>query len=138
MLRFTYLVEKHSEELASISRDMGQSMFTLMNKPKQHIWYYRWNNQNAIVLHNERVKTHTLRSSKFYEIMEIVVRAFRGSLIRTTRRMEKVLKNLTVAGKFIGATQLEAKLEEAVSQIKRTLDSHHLSTCDAIWLFLFT
>ena len=62
MLRFTYLVEKHSEELASISRDMGQSMFTLMNKPKQHIWYYRWNNQNAIVLHNERVKTHTLRS----------------------------------------------------------------------------
>ncbi|KAF2574446.1 hypothetical protein F2Q70_00002520 [Brassica cretica] len=46
--------------------------------------------------------------------------------------MEKVLKKLTVAGKFIGATELEAKLEEAVSQIKRTLDSHHLSTCDAI------
>ncbi|KAG2314635.1 hypothetical protein Bca4012_065417 [Brassica carinata] len=38
-----------------------------------------------------------------------------------------------ICGNFIGATQLEVKLEEDVSHIKRTMDSQNLSTCDAIW-----
>ena len=58
------------------------------------------------------------KGSKFYEIMEIA-RVFEGSLIRAIRRMEEVLQQLIVAAKSIGETQLEAKLEEAVSKIKR-------------------
>ncbi|CAN6924324.1 unnamed protein product [Brassica oleracea] len=60
------------------------------------------------------------KGSKFYEIMEIA-RVFEGSLIRAIRRMEEVLQQLIVAAKSIGETQLEAKLEEAVSKIKRDI-----------------
>ncbi|KAG2262183.1 hypothetical protein Bca52824_069262 [Brassica carinata] len=60
------------------------------------------------------------KGSKFYEIMEIT-RVFEGSLIRAIRRMEEVLQQLIVAAKSIGETQHEAKLEEAVSKIKRDI-----------------
>ncbi|CAE5962631.1 unnamed protein product [Arabidopsis arenosa] len=60
------------------------------------------------------------KGSKFYEVMEIA-RVFEGSLIRAIRRMEEVLQQLIVAAKSIGETQLEAKLEEAVSKIKRDI-----------------
>lgn len=60
------------------------------------------------------------KGSKFYEIMEIA-RVFEGSLIRAIRRMEEVLQQLIVAAKSIGETQLQAKLEEAVSKIKRDI-----------------
>ncbi|CAH8302679.1 unnamed protein product [Eruca vesicaria subsp. sativa] len=60
------------------------------------------------------------KGSKFYEIMEIA-RVFEGSLIRAIRRMEEVLQQLIVAAKSIGETQLEAKLEESVSKIKRDI-----------------
>ncbi|CAA7047412.1 unnamed protein product [Microthlaspi erraticum] len=60
------------------------------------------------------------KGSKFYEIMEIA-RVFEGSLIRAIRRMEEVLQQLIVAAKSIGEIQLEAKLEEAVTKIKRDI-----------------
>lgn len=60
------------------------------------------------------------KGSKFYEVMEIA-RVFEGSLIRAIRRMEEVLQQLIVAAKSIGETHLEAKLEEAVSKIKRDI-----------------
>ncbi|CDY30903.1 BnaC09g15030D [Brassica napus] len=60
------------------------------------------------------------KGSKFYEIMEIA-RVFEGSLIRAIRRMEEVLQQLIVAAKSIGETELEGKLEEAVSKIKRDI-----------------
>ena len=40
-------------------------------------------------------------------------------LIRATWRLEEVLQQLILASMSIGETELEAKLEEAVSKIKR-------------------
>lgn len=52
------------------------------------------------------------RGSKFHQIMEMA-QVFEGSLIRAIRHLELVLQQLILA-----STQLEAKLEEAVSKIK--------------------
>ncbi|KAK2987010.1 hypothetical protein RJ640_024908 [Escallonia rubra] len=60
------------------------------------------------------------KGSKFYEIMEIS-QVFEGSLIRAIRRLEEVLQQLIQAAKSIGETELEAKLEDAVSKIKRDI-----------------
>ncbi|KAG8094162.1 hypothetical protein GUJ93_ZPchr0012g20969 [Zizania palustris] len=60
------------------------------------------------------------RGSKFYQIMEMT-QVFEGSLIRAIRRLEEVLQQLILASKSIGETQLEAKLEEAVSKIKKDI-----------------
>lgn len=60
------------------------------------------------------------KGSKFYQIMEMT-QVFEGSLIRAIRRLEEVLQQLILASKSIGETQLEAKLEEAVSKIKRDI-----------------
>ncbi|GJM91349.1 hypothetical protein PR202_ga07712 [Eleusine coracana subsp. coracana] len=60
------------------------------------------------------------RGSKFYQIMEMT-QVFEGSLIRAIRRLEEVLQQLILASKSIGETELEAKLEEAVSKIKRDI-----------------
>ncbi|XP_004964282.1 DExH-box ATP-dependent RNA helicase DExH9 [Setaria italica] len=60
------------------------------------------------------------KGSKFYQIMEMT-QVFEGSLIRAIRRLEEVLQQLILASKSIGETELEAKLEEAVSKIKRDI-----------------
>jgi ATP-dependent RNA helicase DOB1 len=60
------------------------------------------------------------RGSKFFQIMEMT-QVFEGSLIRAIRRLEEVLQQLIMASKSIGETELEAKLEEAVSKIKRDI-----------------
>ncbi|XP_024932437.3 DExH-box ATP-dependent RNA helicase DExH9 isoform X2 [Ziziphus jujuba] len=60
------------------------------------------------------------RGSKFYEIMTGTP-VFEGSLIRGIRRLEEVLQQLILAAKSIGETELESKLEEAVSRIKRDI-----------------
>uniref|UniRef100_A0A453QAZ8 ATP-dependent RNA helicase Ski2/MTR4 C-terminal domain-containing protein n=7 Tax=Magnoliopsida TaxID=3398 RepID=A0A453QAZ8_AEGTS len=60
------------------------------------------------------------RGSKFHQIMEMT-QVFEGSLIRAIRRLEEVLQQLILASQSIGETQLEAKLEEAVSKIKRDI-----------------
>ncbi|KAK4257491.1 hypothetical protein QN277_007070 [Acacia crassicarpa] len=60
------------------------------------------------------------KGSKFYDIMEST-QVFEGSLIRAIRRLEELLQQLIQAAKSIGETQLEAKLEEAVSKIKRDI-----------------
>ena len=44
-------------------------------------------------------------------------------LIRAIRRMEEVLQQVILVSKSIGETELEAKLEEAVSKIKRRIVS---------------
>jgi len=48
-----------------------------------------------------------------------MTQVFEGSLIRAIRRLEEVLQQLILASMSIGETELEAKLEEAVSKIKR-------------------
>jgi len=40
-------------------------------------------------------------------------------MTRAIRRMEEVLQQVILVSKSIGETELEAKLEEAVSKIKR-------------------
>ncbi|GLT34116.1 hypothetical protein SLA2020_086570 [Shorea laevis] len=60
------------------------------------------------------------KGSKFYEIMEIAP-GFEGNLIRAIRRLEEIVQQLIVAAKSIGETELESKLEEAVSKIKRDI-----------------
>lgn len=60
------------------------------------------------------------KGSKFYEIMEIT-QVFEGSLIRGIRRLEEILQQLILAAKSIGEVELEAKFEDAVSQIKRDI-----------------
>ncbi|KAM0952569.1 putative RNA helicase [Dioscorea sansibarensis] len=61
------------------------------------------------------------KGSKFYDIMEMTPSVFEGSLIRAIRRIEEVLQQLILAAKSIGEIQLEAKLEEAVTKIKRDI-----------------
>lgn len=61
------------------------------------------------------------KGSKFYDIMEMTPSVFEGSLIRAIRRIEEVLQQLILAAKSIGEVQLEAKLEEAVTKIKRDI-----------------
>ncbi|CAM0912509.1 unnamed protein product [Alopecurus aequalis] len=60
------------------------------------------------------------RGSKFHQIMEMT-QVFEGSMIRAIRRLEEVLQQLILASQSIGETQLVAKLEEAVSKIKRDI-----------------
>ncbi|KAF0888097.1 hypothetical protein E2562_010805 [Oryza meyeriana var. granulata] len=60
------------------------------------------------------------KGSKFHQILEMT-QVFEGSLIRAIRRLEEVLQQLILASKSVGETQLEAKLEEAVSKIKRDI-----------------
>ena len=61
------------------------------------------------------------KGSKFYDIMEMTPSVFEGSLIRAIRRIEEVLQQLILSAKSIGEIQLEAKLEEAVTKIKRDI-----------------
>ena len=53
-----------------------------------------------------------------YQIMEMT-QVFEGSFNRAIRRLEEALQQLILASRSIGETELEAKLEEAVSKIKR-------------------
>ena len=60
------------------------------------------------------------KGSKFYQIMEMT-QVFEGSMISAIWRLEEALQQLILAPKSIGETELEAKLEEAVSKIKRDI-----------------
>lgn len=44
-----------------------------------------------------------------------------GSLVRTVRREEELLRQMVVAARSIGAIQLAEKFEEVVEKIKRDI-----------------
>lgn len=46
---------------------------------------------------------------------------FEGSIIRSMRRLEELLKQLVNAAKAIGNTELEAKFAEGITKLKRDI-----------------
>jgi len=59
----------------------------------------------------------------FWLVISLLASINFPELIRAIRRMEEVLQQVILVSKSIGETELEAKLEEAVSKIKRRIVS---------------
>jgi len=55
----------------------------------------------------------------FWHVISLLASINFPELIRAIWRLEEVLQQLILASMSIGETELEAKLEEAVSRIKR-------------------
>jgi len=60
------------------------------------------------------------KGAKFVEICKMTD-IFEGSIIRSMRRLEELLRQLTVAARVIGNTELEAKFAEGILKIKRDI-----------------
>jgi len=60
------------------------------------------------------------KGAKFADICRMT-NIFEGSIIRCMRRMEELLRQLTAAAKAIGNSELESKLSEAITSIKRDI-----------------
>jgi len=60
------------------------------------------------------------KGAKFSEIMKLTT-IFEGSVIRAMRRLEELLRQLTVAAKAIGNSELETKFTQGVARIKRDI-----------------
>jgi ATP-dependent RNA helicase DOB1 len=58
------------------------------------------------------------RGAKFVDVCKMTD-IFEGSVIRTLRRLEEVLRQMATASKIIGNGELEAKFEEGIKRIKR-------------------
>ena len=58
--------------------------------------------------------------SKFADICKLT-NNFEGSIIRCMRRLEELLRELGMASKAIGNTELEAKFNEAITKIRRDI-----------------
>jgi len=58
--------------------------------------------------------------AKFSEICQMTD-IFEGSIIRAMRRLEELLRELTVSAKSIGNTTLESKFTEGITKIKRDI-----------------
>jgi superfamily II RNA helicase len=57
---------------------------------------------------------------KFVQVQELTG-SFEGTTIRTLRRLEELVRQITVAAKAIGNIELEAKFEKASDLIKRDI-----------------
>lgn len=60
------------------------------------------------------------KGAKFSEVMKMT-KAFEGSIIRAIRRLEELLRQLTLAAKSIGNTDMEEKFAAGVVAIKRDI-----------------
>lgn len=60
------------------------------------------------------------KGARFIDVMKLA-EVFEGSLIRAMRRLEEVLQQLVVATHSIGEVDLKAKLEDAITKIKRDI-----------------
>lgn len=60
------------------------------------------------------------KGARFIDVMKLA-EVFEGSLIRAMRRLEEVLQQLVVAAHSIGEADLKAKLEDAITKIKRDI-----------------
>lgn len=75
----------------------------------------------------EKFKPHMMdivyawcKGAKFADICKMT-NIFEGSIIRTMRRLEELLRQLCSASKAIGNTELEAKFAEGINKIKRDI-----------------
>jgi ATP-dependent RNA helicase DOB1 len=57
---------------------------------------------------------------KFVQVQELTG-SFEGTTIRTLRRLEELVRQITVAAKAIGNVELESKFEKASDLIKRDI-----------------
>ncbi|KAI9024145.1 antiviral helicase [Hyaloraphidium curvatum] len=60
------------------------------------------------------------QGAKFSQIVKMTD-AFEGSIIRGIRRLEELLRQMAVAAKTIGNTELEAKFTAAIEKVKRDI-----------------
>lgn len=60
------------------------------------------------------------KGAKFIEICKMTD-VFEGSIIRSMRRLEELIRQLTVAARVIGNTELESKFAEGILKIKRDI-----------------
>lgn len=61
------------------------------------------------------------RGAKFAVVCKIADSVFEGSIIRTMRRLEELLRQLCQAAKTIGSTTLEVKFAEGITAIRRDI-----------------
>ena len=61
------------------------------------------------------------RGAKFAVVCKIADGVFEGSIIRTMRRLEELLRQLCQAAKTIGSTALEVKFAEGITAIRRDI-----------------
>jgi len=57
---------------------------------------------------------------KFVEVQQLT-QSFEGTTIRTLRRVEELVRQISVAAKAIGNTELQTKFEEGSELIKRDI-----------------
>jgi len=60
------------------------------------------------------------KGAKFAEIIKMTD-VFEGSIIRTIKRLEELLRQMCAAAKAIGNTELESKFAEGITKIKRDI-----------------
>lgn len=60
------------------------------------------------------------QGAKFADICNMT-KVFEGSVIRVIRRLEELLRQLALAAKSIGNTELEAKFTDAIVAMKRDI-----------------
>jgi ATP-dependent RNA helicase DOB1 len=60
------------------------------------------------------------KGAKFVQVQQLTA-AYEGTTIRTLRRLEELIRQITVAAKAIGNTELEAKFEKGSELIKRDI-----------------
>jgi ATP-dependent RNA helicase DOB1 len=58
------------------------------------------------------------RGAKFIDVIKMT-KIYEGTLIRTLRRLEEVLRQFATASKIVGNAELEQKFEEGIKRIKR-------------------
>ena len=60
------------------------------------------------------------KGAKFVQVQQLTD-AYEGTTIRTLRRLEELIRQITVAAKAIGNQELEAKFEKGSELIKRDI-----------------
>ena len=60
------------------------------------------------------------KGAKFVQVQQLT-EAYEGTTIRTLRRLEELIRQITVAAKAIGNQELEAKFEKGAELIKRDI-----------------
>lgn len=61
------------------------------------------------------------KGAKFVQVQELTNGAFEGTTIRTLRRLEELVRQITVASKAIGNVELEKKFEKGSELLKRDI-----------------
>jgi ATP-dependent RNA helicase DOB1 len=61
------------------------------------------------------------KGAKFAQVLEVAKGVYEGSLVRSIRRLEELLRQMASAVRVIGELELEAKFQDAIAKIKRDI-----------------